>query len=49
MFHNVEEIAIESFQEPGSESLAQGGVSYTTLFWLSHFGWSEDSFWQKAE
>jgi len=49
MFRYVEEVAIEPFQEPGSESLAQGSVSYTTLIWLSPFGWREDSFWQRAK
>lgn len=42
-------MAIELFQEPESESLARGSASYTTLIWLSHFVWREDSFWQTAK
>lgn len=37
VFHYVEEIARDTFQEPESETLAQRRISYTTVIWLSHF------------
>lgn len=49
VFHYVEEIATDTFQEPESETLAQRSIIYTTVIWLSHFGWREDSFWQREE
>lgn len=49
VFQYVEEIAIDTFREPESETLAQRSLSYTTVIWLSHFGWREDSFWQREK